>query len=401
MRKEKNTELNFLYMDEKQTTKKKKTTKLKNAINAKNKNMSKSKKKNVGADSVSAQENNTFNFDNEIVIGVTKLPDINKNSKAKNSNSKSIKSRNKEKPSKNISSNNSYNKNVSKRNFETRKKKNTKLNNVKNKEKYEELRNTKRERSINENSKNSKRKNNIIKGIIKWTILLCALIAAFIYFMMSPLFNLAEIQVVNNEKISTDTIISLSKLTIGENIYKTSINNLKKNIKQNAYIESVDIKRKLPNKILITVKERKATFNLEYANSFAYINNQGYILDILEDKLEVPIIEGYTTTGENIIVGNRLNDEDLEKLGTVLKIMESANVNEIGNLITKINISDKQNYTLVLEGEKKRVYLGDSSNLSTRMLYLKAILAEERGIEGEIFINVDLNKSNIYFRRKE
>ena len=102
-----------------------------------------------------------------------------------------------------------------------------------------------------------------------------------------------------------------------------------------------------------------------------------------------------------MIVGNRLNDEDLEKLGTVLKIMESSSVNDISNLITKINISDKQNYIIFLEGEKKTVYLGDASNLSTRMLYLKAILTEERGIEGEIFVNGDLNKSNVYFRRKE
>ena len=219
--------------------------------------------------------------------------------------------------------------------------------------------------------------------------------------MMSPLFNLSEIQIQNNEKISTDTIISLSRLTIGDNIYKTSINKIEKNIKQNAYIESVEVKRKLPNVIQINVKERKTTYNLEYANSFVYINNQGYILDILENKLEVPIIEGYTTSGENMIVGNRLNDEDLEKLGTVLKIMESSSVNDISNLITKINISDKQNYIIFLEGEKKTVYLGDASNLSTRMLYLKAILSEELGIEGEIFINGDLNKSNVYFRRKE
>ena len=353
-------------MNEQKSTKKKE-----NKINSKNK--AKSKKKNIGADVKSAQENNKFNFDNEIVIGVTKIPD----EKDKNrTNEKAKKKRGDSKANK---------------------KNNTKTKQKLNNSKYKSNKNIK---DTKENLKSSKR-NRIIKGIIKWTILCVALIASFIYFMMSPLFNLAEIQVSNNEKVSTDTIISLSNLTMGENIYKTSINKIKTNIKQNAYIESVEVKRKLPNKILVNVKERKTTYNLEYANSFIYINNQGYILDILENKLEVPIIEGYTTSGENIIVGNRLNDEDLEKLGTVLKIMESAIVNDIGNLITRINISDKQNYSIVLEGEKKTVYIGDASNLSTRMLYVKAILAEERGIEGEIFANGDLNKSNVYFRRKE
>lgn len=368
MSKQKNTELNFLYMDEQKNTKKKK--------NVKKKNIVKAKQKNTRAGKESARESNTFNFDNEIVIGVTKIPDV-KNSVT--NNKKKVKTKVKDK---NI------------------KKKNTKIDSSNNRRTRKNTDNIYKTKT-KQNSKNNKRKNVIIKGIIKWTILLSALIAAFIFFMMSPLFNLAEIQVANNEKISTDTIISLSKLTIGDNIYKTSINKIKKNIKQNAYIESVEVKRKLPNIIQVNVKERKTTYNLEYANSFVYINNQGYILDILENKLDVPIIEGYTTSGENMIVGNRLNDEDLEKLGTVLKIMESASMNEISNLITKINISDKQNYIIVLEGEKKTVYLGDASNLSTRMLYLKAILVEERGIEGEIFVNGDLNKSNVYFRRKE
>jgi len=363
MGKQKNTELNFLYMDEQKNAKKQK-------------NIVKTKKKNTRAGKRSAQESNTFNFDNEIVIGVTKIPDERNNV---TNNKKKIKTKVKDK--------------------NTKKEKN-KINSSNNRRTRENIDNIYKTKT-KQNSKNSKRKSKIVKGIIKWTILLSALIAAFIYFMMSPLFNLSEIQIQNNEKISTDTIISLSRLTIGDNIYKTSINKIEKNIKQNAYIESVEVKRKLPNVIQINVKERKTTYNLEYANSFVYINNQGYILDILENKLEVPIIEGYTTSGENMIVGNRLNDEDLEKLGTVLKIMESSSVNDISNLITKINISDKQNYIIFLEGEKKTVYLGDASNLSTRMLYLKAILSEELGIEGEIFINGDLNKSNVYFRRKE
>lgn len=354
-------------MDQHKNTKKSKnTTKQK-------RNTTKSRKENIGADVRSAQDTNKFNFDNEIVIGVTKIPDVNEKSVTKNKTKKT-----------NTKTNVKANKS---------KKRNNKQNTYK--------KETKENRDNNKNQKSNSKKNRIIKGIIKWTILFVALIAAFIYFMMSPLFNLVEIQVNNNEKVSTDTIISLSELKIGDNIYKTSTNKIKKNIKQNAYIESVETKRKLPNKIQIEVQERKTTYNLVYGNSFVYINNQGYILDISENKLEVPIIEGYTTSGDNIIVGSRLQEEDLEKLGIVLKIMESASVNEIANLITKIDISDKQNYTIILEGEKKTVYLGYASNLSTRMLYLKAILTEERGIEGEIFINGDLNKNNAYFRRKE
>lgn len=380
MAKQKNTELNFLYMDEQynQSNNKKKT-----------KNEAKNKGKKEGAENKkAASTNKTFNFDNEIIIGVTKLPEKNAKTKSK----KALKNNNR-KINKNKELSNTYqnDKRLTKKEIKELKKK---------RKKQEE--NNKRNLKNNDNIEGQKnnKKSRIIKKVIKWFFLLSALIAAFIFFMMSPLFNLVQVQVVNNEKINTETIISLSKLTMGDNIYKTSSKQIEKNIKQNAYIESADIKRQLPNKILIKVKERKTTYMLEYASSFVYINNQGYILEISEEKLELPIITGYTTKQEEIKVGSRLNNDDLEKLSTVLKIVESANANGISNLITKINIQNKQNYILALENEKKTVYIGDATNLSNRMLYLKAVLEEEKGVEGEVFINGDLNKQDVYFRIK-
>lgn len=354
-KKQKNTELNFLYLDdEKQENKKPKKTK----------SRAKPKKNNRAGNIKSAQEDTEkFNFDNEIVIGVTKIP----KEKESNKNKIQTKSVNKNKKKSNA---------VNNKKQQTKSKKNTKIKNKKS------------------------RKNIIIKGLIKWTILLSALIASFIFFIMSPLFNIAEINVINNEKISSDTIISLSGVKIGENIYKTSSSTITKNIKQNAYIETVEIQRKIPNKLNITVKERKATYMLEYANSYAYINNQGYILEISQEKLSLPIIVGYTTNQDNIKAGNRLENDDLERLEMVLKIMDVANGNEIGNLIDRINIQDKQNYTLISEQEKKTIYLGNASDLSNKILHAKAILIEEKGVEGEIFVNMDLNKQNAFFRQK-
>ena len=70
--------------------------------------------------------------------------------------------------------------------------------------------------------------------------------------------------------------------------------------------------------------------------------------------------------------------EDLQRLSSVIQIMDSANSNEIGNLITKINISDKQNYILEIKSEKKNVHVGDTSNLSTKMLHVKTIIEKEK-----------------------
>ncbi len=353
MKSKKNEELNFLYLNNQinENDKKKKATN-------KNKKKKKSKKK-VKEEKAEEQ----FNFENEIVIGVTKIP--------------------KEKEKKNTSKTN-------------KKLQNKSVNNKKGADKKSAPKSKK-----NEKNKKETKKSKTIKKVLKWTSLFVVLLVALIFFMMSPIFNVTEIIVSGNNVISTETITSLSQIEIGANIYKTSKEIIKKRIKENAYIESVEVKRKLPNKIELVVKERNTSYMLEYAGSFIYINNQGYILEVSNEKLDVPIIEGYTTNIEELEVANRLNKEDLTRLEMILKIVEFKESNEILEKINRINIEDKQNYTLKMEEEKKTVYLGNASNLSSRMLYLKAVLEDTKGLTGEIFISGDLVKEKAFFRQAQ
>ena len=211
------------------------------------------------------------------------------------------------------------------------------------------LRKVKKEYMIKTNEKSKKRKS-------KKILLFIILVLLIIFLLGSSLFQIKNINVKGNHRLSKEEIISLSQIQKHTNLFK--MNKLKsiENIKENAYIEDVNIKRKLPNEIQIEVKERTPKYMLQFADSYVYINSQGYMLEISNEKLEVPIIVGITTDLSNIQPGNRLNEEDLKKMNMVIHIFETANSNEIGQLITKIDISDNKNYTLVLESEGKTVY---------------------------------------------
>ena len=193
----------------------------------------------------------------------------------------------------------------------------------------------------------------------------------------------------------------MSGIPINENMFKFSKKNVKQSITSNPYVEEAKISRKLfSNKVEIEIKERTATLMLEYGNSYVYINNQGYILEISSNKLNTPIIKGYVTPLEEVKPGNRLNKNDLERLKVVLNIIELANSNGLEGLITQINIEDDKNYKIIIESEDKTIYLGECTDLSTQMLYIKEMLKREKGIEGEFFINMDLNKNKPVFREK-
>ena len=248
--------------------------------------------------------------------------------------------------------------------------------------------------------KNSKVNKKVLhkRKVLKFFMLIVIIIIALIILLSSSLFDLKNIYVEGNEKISDEAIISLSGLNLYENIFKLNKNSVIDKIKENAYIENAEISRKLPSTIEITIKERKVNYMLEYANSYAYINNQGYILEITNEKLDLPILIGYDTDLSTTTPGNRMDIEDLKKMDTVIRIYETAKSNEIGNLITKINISDSKDYILILDTEGKTVHLGECADLNTRILYLKSILEKTKGKNGEIFLNMDLNTDDAYFR---
>lgn len=316
----------------------------------KNKVNKKTKSNNVSARN---KNNELFDFDKEIVIGMPRISD------------------DKEKNKKN---------------------KKTSVNTNKNKQNAKKKLTKQQQIAI-------KKKKAILK-IVKVLTLIIVIIGVSIYVALSPLFNIKEINVTGNSKLSKEEIISLSELKTDENTFKVSKKNIKNKVKANAYIENVKIRRKLPDKVEIIVVERVATYMIPFANSYIYINNQGYMLEITSQKAEMPAIVGISTPEEELHEGQRLISEDLVKLGEVLQIMESANANELVDLITKIDISNRQDYILTLEKEKKAIHFGDVSNLSTKMAYVKKILNDEKGVEGEILVNTDLTNKGAVFREK-
>lgn len=260
------------------------------------------------------------------------------------------------------------------------------------------------EQKRKEFTKQQRKRNRVvkrIKKIVKFVLLLGIIVGAIVFATCSPIFNITDIEVLNNSMVSSDTVISLSGISKNENIFRFIATKASNSIKQNAYIENVKIKRVLPNKVQIEVTERKPSFSIPVLGEFAYMSTQGYILEITQNELNLPIIYGLQTAEENITAGNRITEDDLVSLEMILKIMNAMSDSGLSEKVTSIDISDKNDYSIYMQEERKTVHLGDGSNLSNKMLYVMAILEEEKDVAGEIFANGDLNSDfRVYFREE-
>lgn len=291
-----------------------------------------------------------FDFDNEIVIGVNSKKITNKKNSTQNNQSKINK-------------------------------KNKQMNEV---NKY----------SKNKHQKRKKTSKKFVKASA--ILLIIGIIAVFAF--TAPIFNIKNIEVKGNNQIPIDTIISISKIKKGENIFKTN-NSVIQNIKENQYVDEVSIKRKLPGTIQITIKERSIKYQIKLINSYAYIDKNGYILETSSVKAEVPIIVGFNITENELLNKKRLEITDLEKLNKILKVIEASKATEIDKLITEINIENENNYCIYLESQNKKVYIGDTNDLTKKMLYLKKIIDEEKENNGTVYVDGDIsNGFKPYFR---
>lgn len=354
-RKNKNSELDFYYLSKENEDKRVQ------------KKHPKKKRKKVNQESLN---DDRFNMDNEIVIGVTVLPEKDKNKKVRKEEN------NKKKKNK----------------FDVTDKEPRKKTN-----KGQAKKNVKRIPYEEERKRKQKREKRfrIIKIFLKILMLIAIIIGIILFLFISPIFNIKNINVQGNKKVQSEEISSLSKLQLEENIFRFSSKEIEENVKENAYIDTVEVKRKIPNTVEITVSERTAKYQLEYGNAFVYIDMNGNILEISDQNANLPIIRGYVTKQEDIKAGNKLVNEDCNKLISVEKFLKAAQSNQIYDIITYVNISNDKNYIMELPSKGKVAYLGDDTNVNDKILILKEIISKEEGRNGEIFVN-DLNK--IFFR---
>ena len=210
------------------------------------------------------EEEDIFNFNHEIVIGV--------NVKEEEENKEKNKKRNNKK-----------------------KKNSKKINKTQQKDelKNSQINHPKTQNQI-KNKKNKRKKAGKKILAIFSSILLITIVV--IFALTAPIFNITNIQVEGNEKVSSDTILSLSGLKKGENIFRFN-QSIRQNIKENTYIETVQITRKLPGTVIISVEERDVKYHYNLINSYAYIDKNGYILENSTVKKEVPVLVR--------IIGNR------------------------------------------------------------------------------------------------
>ncbi|MGX8775095.1 MAG: cell division protein FtsQ/DivIB [Bacillota bacterium] len=193
--------------------------------------------------------------------------------------------------------------------------------------------------------KKHRRKNYLLRLIVALALIVAAVLCAHLDY-----FNVDGIAVIGNSEVSDEDIIKQSGLKTGGSVFDVHPLIVQHRIKKNLYIESVNVNRKLPDKVEIIVKERPLLAQFHKGDKFVITDSEGMVLDVSKEEHKTTIIEGITVT-------------DADRKETI-KVKENEKLEKALELLVAMDESDIYFKKIEFNGAKVDAYVYDSLKCS-------------------------------------
>ena len=198
----------------------------------------------------------------------------------------------------------------------------------------------------------------------------------------SDAFKIRTVQVTGNDLLSKKEILELGKVNEGDPTWEKDLSNIKKGVESYPFIESVDVRRVLPDMLKIDVHEKVAVALLKFDKELFCVDKEGLVLPSRPGRLyDLPIMSGDFKGG--VREGSRVGGPMFEKgLTFINEILE-----EQPRLYPEISeiVLDKQGVSLYLKtGGIPVIWGNDDDALKMHSCYAMIQEIQEKKMRAEI-----------------
>lgn len=159
------------------------------------------------------------------------------------------------------------------------------------------------------------------KKIRMWVMLaLLVILAGATAFGLSPYFDVDKIRAEGNTYYTQEEIIQASGLKTGGNIFKKNTGDAEEKLLSDPYFSDVDVKRDLPNTLVIEVRERKECATVPYGEEYVVIDREGVVLAKEDRQPELTLIDGMTI--KSMTPGEPLEVKEKEVFGRTMELLD-------------------------------------------------------------------------------
>lgn len=171
----------------------------------------------------------------------------------------------------------------------------------------------------------SKRRRGRFRGLYK--LLSILLIAAAVVLACVVFFRVNSVEVTGNVRYTAAEVIAASGIEMGDNLVVLPRSRVSAAICANLpYVESVSIKKALPDGVVLVVTERVAAASVESAEGRWLVSAQGKLLELDKGAVETIRITGLTAVGPypgGMIQAAEGQEATLRYVGELLGELES------------------------------------------------------------------------------
>ncbi len=244
---------------------------------------------------------------------------------------------------------------------------------------------------------NREEQRSISRNIMSGWLLILVLIITVYLIINSSYFNVGEIVIRGNKYIAQEEVYRVAGIPDTINIFRLDTAEIKKRLTQDLRVSEVEVVRKLPATIAISIKERQPLAYIANMYGFAQLDKQGVVLAVFKSikQINVPIITGIRLG--NAYVGDKA-DSEYPLLKNVLSYLSLLDENTL-NQLSEIHVSstnDLTAYTL----NHIQVRVGNTERLNEKAKMTCDILQEIHTKKIAIEY-IDLNYASPYIKFRQ
>ena len=172
------------------------------------------------------------------------------------------------------------------------------------------------------------RSRHLKKGFL-FLVVSAAIIGIVVY---SPLFTLRDIRVEGNVYLTKEDIMRISGVYKGEPLFQLQTDVVTKRLMQDLRIEEVVVRRSLPDKLDMIIKERKPVATVACEYGYLDMDRNGKIIDGYQSlkSMEIPMITGISV--HDMYIGDDIKDENVKKIVSFLQHLDQESLSQISEI---------------------------------------------------------------------
>lgn len=205
-------------------------------------------------------------------------------------------------------------------------------------------------------------------------VLFLLILLAAATLAMTVFFKVDTITVEGAVTYRAEEIVAGMDVKQGDNLYlwnKVKVSDAL--LEKFPYLETVQIRRHLPNALVVTVTECTATVAVPADGGYLYLSEQGKVLEKSATDNGLPVIVGMTLSG--VQPGQMLSAESSDEVDALLTILQTMDAAEMLDGLSFINLSDLREIHIGYQ-DRFDIQIGTIDDLAYHLRFAQTVMED-------------------------